>query len=61
MPNKAVAAGGAAAISGAIVTIILSLFSHPLAADVQGALTTLVNAGVAFLAAWLAKYEGAGA
>lgn len=58
MPNKAVAAGGATALAGAIVTVILSLWGHPVSADVQGALTTLIGAALAFAATYATPHNG---
>lgn len=57
MPNKAVAAGGTAAVAGALTTVILSLFNHPVSADLAGAIQTLVTAGLTFAATWMTKME----
>ncbi len=57
MPTKAVAAGGTAAVAGALTTLILNLLGHPVSADVAGALQTLITAGLSFGATWLIKME----
>lgn len=57
MPTKAVAAGGATALAGSIVTLILSMWGHPVAPDVAGALTTLISAVLSFGATYLTKME----
>lgn len=57
MPTKAVAAGGTAAVAGALTTLILSLAGHPVSPDVAGAIQTLVTAGLSFGATWLTKME----
>ena len=59
MPNKAVAAGGTTALAGALTTLVLSAFSHPLSPDVAGALTTIISAVLTFGATYLTKAEGA--
>lgn len=58
MPNKAVAAGGTAAFAGALTTLIISLLGHPVSADVQSAIGTIMSAACAFGAAWVTKMEG---
>lgn len=59
MPNKAVAAGGTTALAGAVTTLILGLFNHPVSPDVAGALTTVVSAVLTFVATYFTKGEGA--
>lgn len=58
MPNKAVAAGGYAAIAGALTTIVISALGHPVSPDVQSAISTLISAACAFGGAWVTKMEG---
>ena len=58
MPNKAIAAGGTAAVAGAVTTVILSLLGHPVSADVAGSIQTIVTAVLSALAAWWTKMEG---
>lgn len=60
MGNKAIAAGGSVALSGAITTIILSILGHPVSADVQSALTTIISAVLAYGATYVTKMEGQG-
>jgi hypothetical protein len=58
MPTKAMTAGGTTALAGALTTVILGLFNHPLTPDMQGAITTLISAALTFLATWAVKMEG---
>ena len=60
MPTKAVAAGGTAAVAGALTTIILSAFDHPVSPDLAGAIQTVVTAALSFCATWFTKAEGSG-
>ncbi len=59
MPNKAVAAGGTTALAGAISTLLLSLFGHPVSPEVAGAITTVVSTVLTFVATYYTKMEGA--
>ena len=57
MPNKAVAAGGTTALAGAITTLVLSLFNHPVSPEVAGALTTLIAAILSTVGVYLTPME----
>ena len=59
MPQKAVVGGATTALAGAIVTIILSLANHPVSADLQSAMTTVVSAVLSGLAVYFTPHEGA--
>lgn len=57
MPNKAVAAGGTTALAGAITTILLSVFNHPVSPELAGAITTVVSTLLTVVATYLVPSE----
>ncbi len=57
IPQKAVAAGSTTLLAGAITTIALSLFNHPVSPELAGALTTLIAAGLSFAATYATPKE----
>lgn len=58
MPNKAVAAGGTTALAGAMATLLFSLLGHPADPGTEGAVTTIIAAGLTFAATYFTKPEG---
>jgi hypothetical protein len=58
MPNKAMAAGAGSGVAGALATLIIAKWWPGADATVAAALTTVLTVPVAFLSAWLAKFEG---
>ena len=58
MPTKATGAGGAVTVSGAIAFLIVALWWPTADAATTVAITTVVNALLAFLGAYLPKFEG---
>ncbi len=59
MPTKASAAAGSVTIGGAIATLVIALWWPQADATVAVALTTVANAILACLGAYLPKMEGA--
>lgn len=57
MPTKAAAASGTALLAGALTTLALSLLGHPVSADVQGAVQTVLTAVLAGIGAYLPRME----
>ncbi len=58
MPTKAAAASGTALLAGALTTLALSLFGHPVSPEVAGSLQTVLTAVLAGVGAYLPKMEG---
>lgn len=58
MPNKAVAAGGSAALAGALTVLIVALFWPKADATVVAAIQTVVGAALSFAATYMVPHNG---
>lgn len=58
MPNKAVAAGGTVAFSGACTTLIIAIWWPHADATIATALTTVIAGVLSGVATWLTPHNG---
>lgn len=58
MPQKAVAAGGATALAGALTTIIFSLWGHPASPELEQAVQLILGMLASGIATYWTKMEG---
>ncbi len=59
MPTKAVAAGGATGLAGALATLLFGALGHPVDPTLEQAATTVIAAVLSFAATYFTKSEAA--